>query len=524
MALRRILLPWDSLPREPAELSTAARGPIAVVQPLPGAPRIIARDSAEPFAAATGTGVQLIMGTQGMGVGSASASTDSWRLHSAANQTNTVWERPSGAVSVMVAFTRRGNASGTSPLFGNTSPSISPFAAWGLFDASGTGTLRFECSAGGTNRSITASSGITNHRLTVGIGTYDGTTVRLYQDGVEVASLAASGALVYPNDSVARGPALANFWLYTGQNRSFVGEIYVGALWDVGLTAAEVADYTASAGRVYEPRSILVPVAAGAPGAAVAGATVGSTAAPVAAVQSHAGAVAGAVTPTAATGAAATQVHLGSVSAASVSTAAASPTGSGAGAAAVAAATVGPSASAPAGAQTHAGVVIGATVLPGSTDVAGAQTHAGLVAAAAIATAAGGVAGAGAGSAAAAAATVQPAAASPVGTQLHQATVAGAAIGCEATSPAGSGPGAAAAAGAIVTPTVTTPAGVQIHRGAAADAIVVPRASAIAGGGAAPAIADDLLYSVPGERLGLVVPRELLAYAVPGQALTLRIH
>lgn len=255
--MRRIALPWEGQPRELAELSSAPRAPIAVVLPQAGAPRILTRGIAEAFALPTGSGMLLNPGVLGIGAGSASANTDTFRLHSVVNRTDTVWERPTTAVSIMVVFTRRGNSGGNAPLFGNMSPGISPYCAYGLFDSGGSGTMRFECSAGGINRGATAGISITNNKATVAIGTYGAPDVRLYQDGQLVGFDGGTGALLYPDDSVARGPALGNFWLYTGGSRSFVGDIFLAALWDVTLTDAEVAEYSGNPWLVFDPRSVV---------------------------------------------------------------------------------------------------------------------------------------------------------------------------------------------------------------------------------------------------------------------------
>ena len=237
---------WTQQPFGSPRIAVGRSAPIAVVVPGQNsyAKNLSNAGLYEPNAAPTGTGVHTIIGPLGASVGSVgSSSLDTIRLHSVANQTNTVWERPTSAVSVLVYLIRRGNAGGNSPIFANSSPSTAPYTAWGLVDSGGIGNLQFQSAPGGTYTALTDSGVVANNVPICVIGIYDGSTCSLFVNNTLRASAAGSGALAYPN-AVNRGPAVGNFYNYTGAARSFVGEIYLCALWDRALIAAERAAYS----------------------------------------------------------------------------------------------------------------------------------------------------------------------------------------------------------------------------------------------------------------------------------------
>lgn len=274
MPLQEVVSGWDQQPQEAVEIDTSDTGPIAVVLPQGGAPAIYSRHFAESFAAPTGTNIAVRPGAIGLGAGSVAQNTNVYRLHSVANQTTTVWERPSSAVTVLAYVIRTGNAAGTAPIFGNQSPSTSPFSAWSILDVSGTGTASFECSPGGSTRSAIASVSIPNNVPTALIGRYNGTNVQLFQNGVSVGSTTGSGNLVYPNDATSRGPGLGNFWNFTASNRAFVGQVYVAAIWERALSDTEIASISANPWQIFQRRE-WVPMAA-ASGGGVTGASSGT--------------------------------------------------------------------------------------------------------------------------------------------------------------------------------------------------------------------------------------------------------
>lgn len=253
-------------PQGALRLSTAGRPPIAVAVPREGGMLIEARGLAERMGVASGTGVRVAAGPLGLAVGSSATSINALRLHSVANQTNTVWERPSAQITMLALVLRRGNSVGNSSIFGNQSPSVSPYTAYAIVDGSGIGTHRSEISTGTGTTTLDTGTMPTGTPCVL-VSTYDGATLRNYRNGLEVGSVAKTGTLVYPSGA-NRGPAVGNLYDYPGQARSFVGDIYLVALWDVALSAAEVAAVSRSQHAPWqlfapETRRVWVPSAGG---------------------------------------------------------------------------------------------------------------------------------------------------------------------------------------------------------------------------------------------------------------------
>ena len=98
--------------------------------------------------------------------------------------------------------------------------------------------LRFRLKAGGSTSTLIASSGnLTSGELFHVAATYDGTTMRLYKDGVEVGSLAKSGSLDVNNT--------VNIWIgdnppVSGVRRPWKGLIADIRIYQKALTAMEV--------------------------------------------------------------------------------------------------------------------------------------------------------------------------------------------------------------------------------------------------------------------------------------------
>jgi len=196
---------------------------------------------------ANGSDMSGVIGPGGEATAPTVQTTDAYQLGPA--DTEDRWRRPASAVTCLVVLRRTGAAVGNAPIFSNASPNVAPYTAWGFDDSGGAGTLRFSASPGGAFKAVSSSSGLTGN-LEVVIGTYDGANIRLYSDGVELASTAATGDLGYPNTGA---PAIGNSFSYLGSNRSFNGEIYACALWDIGLNAAEVSAITS------DPYQMLIP-------------------------------------------------------------------------------------------------------------------------------------------------------------------------------------------------------------------------------------------------------------------------
>ena len=267
------------------QLNPNDKGLIAAVLPHAVGARVVARGFYEPWAFATGQNIltTAAAGLPSPGVGTNAASTQTVRLYPTASGTSTVWEKPVKAVSVLLVFVKYGASGGTTPMFGNTAPNTAPYEAWALDDASG--NLTFSYSAGGTYRSVTGGGGsIQVGRVNVALGTYDGATARLFLNGLLLSSTSQTGDLVYPT-AADRGPGLGNFWNFTSNNRSLVGRIFLGALWETGLPADRAIEITKSPQAAFEAvlgsRGIWVPLPASAGGSVsliVADATHGHTA------------------------------------------------------------------------------------------------------------------------------------------------------------------------------------------------------------------------------------------------------
>ena len=98
--------------------------------------------------------------------------------------------------------------------------------------------LRFRLKAGGTTSTLIASSGnLINDTLFHVAATYDGNTMRLYKDGVEVGSLAKTGVLDVNN--------AVDAWIgdnppISGTRRPWKGVIKNVRVYQMALTATEV--------------------------------------------------------------------------------------------------------------------------------------------------------------------------------------------------------------------------------------------------------------------------------------------
>lgn len=251
------------------QLNPNDKGLIAAVLPQRGAVRVIAKGIHQPWAFANGQDIQITAGAgmQTAGVGANGLSNQTVRLHSTANATNTVWERPVKQVSVLVVFVKYGNASGATPLFENGSPNTAPYEAWSVVDAAG--ALQFGYSAGGTFRFLAGAAGsIVNGRLNVALATYDGATARLFLNGALLNTGSQTGDLTYPNAS-DRGPGFCSFFDYAFNNRALNGRIFLGGLWETGLSLGRGIEITRSPQAAFEavlgqPRLWLpMPVSAG---------------------------------------------------------------------------------------------------------------------------------------------------------------------------------------------------------------------------------------------------------------------
>jgi hypothetical protein len=194
--------------------------------------------------APVGTGSMQLAGTpQGLAVKSTAQDNRYQPLWPSSNATATPWERPTTAITAVVFCRRTGTQFGEMPIFGNVSPTTAPYYSW-QFANSGTGTnVSFGVAANTGNQWAIATAGLgdTLPHVFVGVWTVGG-YCQIFKDGVFVnaASVAESNPISYPNGA-DRGPAVGNWWGYTG-NRSFIGEVYGGAIAPVALSATEIAE------------------------------------------------------------------------------------------------------------------------------------------------------------------------------------------------------------------------------------------------------------------------------------------
>lgn len=214
---------------------------------------------------------------------------------------------------------RFGNPSGNSPIFANASPNTSPFTGWGIFDRAD-GSIAFECGAGNSIRELVVSSRAVDNDPQFLVGRWDSQSGFLdgFRNGVRASTrTSASGSISYPN-ATDRGPAIGNFYDFTGSNRSYNGVVALTALWDVALTDQDIAELSANPWQLFAPRRIWVPVAAAASGTAAITPAAGSSSA-----QTRTGASAAAATITAAAGVSSAQTRTGASAAAATITVAA---------------------------------------------------------------------------------------------------------------------------------------------------------------------------------------------------------
>jgi hypothetical protein len=181
-------------------------------------------------------GAYVVVGPGGIAGANGSTTNGRFQLNSVVNQTDTVWEKPTAQVTVMAVIRRYGNSNGGCPIFGNISPNSGPYTSWNIGDNNG--VPYFETSAGNAYRAVNGGSAtIPTGPVVVLFGVYDGANMRLYVGKQLVGTLAITGAITYPNGS-DRGPAVSNFW-NAADGKSFNGEVYAGALWDVALSDGE---------------------------------------------------------------------------------------------------------------------------------------------------------------------------------------------------------------------------------------------------------------------------------------------
>lgn len=123
---------------------------------------------------------------------------------------------------------------------------------------------------------VAASSTAVSTGLRHLLGTYDGANISLYVDGVLAAQTACTGA--FDNHASNWISLLSDYsgWTADTHNRCLNGDLFLARIYNNGKTAAEAAALAANPWRLFEPETVMVPVAAGGGGSYTLTVTPGS--------------------------------------------------------------------------------------------------------------------------------------------------------------------------------------------------------------------------------------------------------
>lgn len=217
------------------------------------------------------TGIAVRGGIRGRCVSDMGTRTTAYFPLTATETTTTVWDAPTTQITVFAYILRRGNnANGNAIIFGNLSASNSPYSMYALIDGSGTGTLSFECDPGGVYASCSSASGFTTGAPQIVCGVYDGASLYLYSNGVQVASQAATGNLSAFNGAGTRGTAVGNYYNYTTNARSFNGDIYMAGISPVAFSPREVKALSDNPWGLFQRNARMIDFTVAAGGSSIA--------------------------------------------------------------------------------------------------------------------------------------------------------------------------------------------------------------------------------------------------------------
>jgi hypothetical protein len=208
-----------------------------------------------PYVYGTGNDLGIRVGSGMRSASQIAATKDFWDLEPGVpDPTTGPYCAPSLEFTFLVLCKRFGNPVGAAPIFGNLAPSVSPYYCWGVANSGGSIEVALNCA--GTLYSTPPTpldSGlncIVARRRVVG-GTSD---VGVWINGTLRSTQAVgTGAISYFAAGSTRGAALGNYYKYTGETRSFNGEIYLAWLWARALSDDEIRSVSRAPWQLFAP-------------------------------------------------------------------------------------------------------------------------------------------------------------------------------------------------------------------------------------------------------------------------------
>lgn len=201
------------------------------------------------------------------------ATSDFWDLEPGTpDPTTGPYCAPSLEFTFLVLCKRFGNPAGGAPIFGNLAPSVSPYYCWGVANSGSSIEVALNCT--GTLYSTpstpmdTGLNCIVARRRIVG-GTSD---VDVWINGtLRSTQSVGTGAISYFTAGSTRGAALGNFYKYTGETRSFNGEIYLAWIWTRALAEQEIVEVYRNPWQLFAPERKPIFYSLGVSGSTVTG-------------------------------------------------------------------------------------------------------------------------------------------------------------------------------------------------------------------------------------------------------------
>ena len=158
------------------------------------------------------------------------------------------WNEPTRAVTVFAYSERIGNATFNAPLIGCFSASTAQYM---LYDADGTGDIRFITSAGGWTAASGGAGSYVNGKAHLYVGRYDGAALTVWRDNVKLGTTAFTGNL--PTDAANHG-AIFNY-AETGLSRTPNALLFAGGVYNRALSDADIAQLADNPFQLIRPVS-----------------------------------------------------------------------------------------------------------------------------------------------------------------------------------------------------------------------------------------------------------------------------